>query len=687
VPAAHPLGTGKARPQCLGARRAKSALVARDAEDAEVEVEARGSAEALRRRDLGMAEHAAFAAGRQERLSLGHQLIREARRISDEGAGEPDPSRTERFAGADIFRRRTHPPSAAAPPLPMQPARNAWKTWKWPRLPHDPTVSRTEPTVPTATAGDVGRTSTGHRFDGAGVATRRRSRPVVVGDIPPAGRAATAFGGPAPRSSRRAQTRSPTPFFLVRRRNARYVVLGRRAVEPRTERVDVVVIGGGLSGLSCARRLLAGGATVRVLEARDRVGGRTLSRRLGAGTFDLGGQWLGPGQTRVATLADQLGLRTFPTHAAGKKLLAAVGGEPRSYEGVIPRLSPLALLDLQQALARVERAARRVPADRPLAAHDADALDARSLGEWMRRSMITASAREVFTAAVRVVFGAEPDEISLLWVLAYASGAGGLMRLVQTEHGAQERRFVDGAQSLSVRLRERVDAMGGGREVVRLRTAVRAIERDARGVRVRGDSWEVSARFAVVAVPPQLAARIEISPALPVPHDQLRQRWAAGATVKCLALYERPFWRECGLSGEAVFTRGPVSVTFDNGSHDGAQPCLVAFVVGGPARRWSLRPEADRRAVVLSALVRAFGEEAARPTAYVEQDWSVEPWSRGCPVSNPGPGALSAAGAAALREPVGRIHWAGTETARRWPGYLEGAIEAGERAADEVLAR
>jgi monoamine oxidase len=452
------------------------------------------------------------------------------------------------------------------------------------------------------------------------------------------------------------------------------------------ERVDVVVVGGGLSGLACARRLLAAGASVRVLEARDRVGGRTLSRRLGGGTFDLGGQWLGPGQTRVAALADELGLATFPTHVAGKKLLAASGGAPRPYEGTIPALPPLALLDLQQALLRAERAARAVPADRPTAARGAAALDARSLGEWMRRTMLSASAREVFAAAIRVVFGAEPDELSLLWVLAYASGAGGLMRLVETEHGAQERRFVDGAQALSTRLVARLEATAGGGGVLRLAAPVRAIAQEPAGVRVRSDAGEFRAGRVVVAVPPTLAARIDFEPGLPAPHDQLRQRWAAGATVKCLALYDRAFWRERGLSGEAVFTRGPVSVTFDNGAHDGAQPCLVAFVVGDPARRWSLQPEGARREAVLAALARAFGAEAARPSLYVEQDWSAERWSRGCPVSSPGAGALAAAGADALRGPVGRIHWAGTETARQWPGYLEGALEAGERAADEVLA-
>jgi len=158
-----------------------------------------------------------------------------------------------------------------------------------------------------------------------------------------------------------------------------------------------------------------------------------------------------------------------------------------------------------------------------------------------------------------------------------------------------------------------------------------------------------------------------------------------GSTVKVLATYKRAFWREQGLSGEAVGTSGMLSVAFDNTSRNGSVACLLAFVVGGAARRFSRMPREERREQVLDELARFFGPEAKTPIDYAEMDWGEEEYSGGCPFGNVPPGVLTACGTA-LRAPVGRIHWAGTETARQCMGYMEGALESGDRAADEVLA-
>jgi monoamine oxidase len=195
----------------------------------------------------------------------------------------------------------------------------------------------------------------------------------------------------------------------------------------------------------------------------------------------------------------------------------------------------------------------------------------------------------------------------------------------------------------------------------------------------------VRARRAIVAVPPALAGRIRYEPGLPVARDHLTQQAPMGATTKVFLLYERAFWRDAGYSGEAISTNGPASAFFDNSSHDLVQPCLLAFIVGKSARDFSGLPEAERRASVVKQAARIFGDAAASPTQVVEQDWQKEPWTRGCPVGNFSPGALAALGPA-LRAPCGRIHWAGTETASVWSGYMEGAIESGERAAREVSA-
>jgi monoamine oxidase len=441
--------------------------------------------------------------------------------------------------------------------------------------------------------------------------------------------------------------------------------------------IDVVVVGAGLSGLTCARRLAEAGKSVRVIEARDRVGGRTLSRVVGRGTFDLGGQWIGPRQHRVLALSRELGLATFPTYDEGKKILAA-GGKTRSYRFTIPRLSFLSLLGLARMFATIEATSWRLPREEPWRARNAKELDARSAEDLVPG--LPRDARNLFAAAARTVCGAELRDLSLLYFLAYQRAGGGLLNLVGVAGGAQEQRFVAGAQSLSTKLAERLG------DAVILAAPVRRISQEVEGVEVEAGGAQVSARFVVVAVPPPLAARIAYEPGLPGGRAKIGERMRMGATVKVLALYDTPFWRARGLSGEAVFDEGPLSVVFDNTSYDGAQAALLGFVVGDDARAFAARDPAERRAAVLASLSRAFGARAATPIAYLEHDWCEEQWTGGCPVGIVPPGAMVECGPA-LRAPVGRIHWAGTESATESIGYLEGAIQAGERAAREVAAR
>lgn len=442
---------------------------------------------------------------------------------------------------------------------------------------------------------------------------------------------------------------------------------------------DVIVVGAGLAGLSCARALARAGRSVRVLEARARVGGRTWSERMGNAVFDRGGQWLGPGQDRLAALVREYSIATFPTWDEGRKLLE-YRGEVLAYDGTIPKLPALALLDLHLGLRRLDALTRQV-ARPPLSTPDAPRLDGTSVAQWMDAQLHTDAARAVVAAALRVVFGAEPEEISLLYALDYARAGGGFMKLVEVRGGAQETRFVNGAQSVANALAAEL----GDR--VQPGAPVRAIDQSGASgapVVVVSDAGRFTAERVVVAVPPALAAGIAYTPALPPPREQVHQRMPMGAAVKVHLLYDRPFWRARGFSGEAVFERGPISVVFDNTSHDGAQPALVAFIVGDPARTWSLRPVGVRRETVLSLVGRLFGEAARRPTAYVEVDWSTEPYSRGCPVGVFAAGSVRVAGPA-LQAPTGRIHWAGTETATVFTGYMEGALQSAERVFDELM--
>jgi monoamine oxidase len=439
---------------------------------------------------------------------------------------------------------------------------------------------------------------------------------------------------------------------------------------------DVVVVGAGLAGLTAARELTEAGLEVRVLEARDRVGGRTLSQPVGEHPEDiveLGGQWVGPTQHEVLSLAQDFGIETYPTNASGKNLLEDGRGKLKRYSGTIPMLGPHVMVDYGQADLRLKRLIKTVDPEAPWEAENAERLDEQTFATWIRRTAKTATAREALATAVRAVFSVEPADVSLLHVLFYAAAADGWDDLLDTEGGAQQDRLAGGTQQLSIRMAEEL----GDR--VLLSTPVRSIRIDGEEV-VVGD---VSARRVIVAIPPTLAGRIEYEPKLPSSRDQLTQRMPMGSVIKCMAVYEEPFWRDDGLSGQAISLPGPAQVVFDNTPANGS-PGLIAFLEGNDARELAAAPEPERRDAVLRTLQRLFGRRAAHPVQYVEKDWSAEPYSRGCYAGVLGPGAWTAYGRA-LREPIGRIHWAGTETATRWMGYLDGAIQSGRRAAVEVM--
>ncbi|MDW8052458.1 MAG: flavin monoamine oxidase family protein [Armatimonadota bacterium] len=444
---------------------------------------------------------------------------------------------------------------------------------------------------------------------------------------------------------------------------------------------DVIVVGAGMAGLIAAYRLQQAGKAVLVLEARDRVGGRLLRHRIAEGYWiDLGGQWLGPMQDRAYALAKQLGLRLFPTHTEGESLLY-FDGRARRYAGSVPKAGLLTLLEFSGAMAKLDKMAQQVPLEAPWRAPKAGEWDSMTFASWIERSLHTRIGRWGLQLFAEAVFAAEPCEFSLLHALFYIHSAGGVERLTSTRGGAQQDRFEEGAQSLALHLAEMLG------ECVLLNRPVRTICQQADRVQVSTQSGETYlARRVIVAVPPTLAGRIEYEPPLPAARDQLTQRLPHGAVIKCFAVYDRPFWREQGLSGFVTSDLEPARLVFDNSPANGACGILLAFVEGASARRMSaLSPEA-RRDAVLHCLTRYFGERAAKPELYVDHDWNAEVWSRGCYGAHFPPGAWTQLGHA-LRQPVGRIHWAGTETATRWMGYIEGALESGERAAQEVLGQ
>lgn len=443
---------------------------------------------------------------------------------------------------------------------------------------------------------------------------------------------------------------------------------------------DYVIIGAGVAGLSAAYALKKRGATVLVLEARDHVGGRTWSGQLEGAEVDWGGEWIGEGQPRIYALIKELGLRTFPTFDTGKKILE-LRGHLSTYTGTIPWMAPWKLIQIQLAIWIIDAWAKGLDMALPWNHRNAPEWDAKTLESIRSRFMWSADARATMDAAIRTIFGSESGELSLLHMLAYVRSAGSMNNLISTEAGFQHERIAGGAQSVSLAMAKAV-----GEDRVRLSQPVSAIVQDASGVTVTSASGQsYRAKRAIVAVPVPLGSQISFSPRLPALRQQLMQRAYMGGAVKCFVRYENAFWREKGFSGEAASGDGPVSVTFDQCSEDGKTACMLAFIGGKFARTWHRYAPDERKQIVIERLAKYFGPEARKPIAYAELDWCGEQFIGGAPIAIFPTGTLSIHGAS-LREPIGRIHWAGTETARQCMGFIEGAVESGQRAADEVLS-
>jgi monoamine oxidase len=478
---------------------------------------------------------------------------------------------------------------------------------------------------------------------------------------------------------------SRVPFAEARKKDEKQ--RGRRR-----RHADVVVVGAGFAGLTAALRLKQSGKSVIVLEARNRVGGRAHNAQIPGGQVsERGAAFIGPTQDRIAALASEFRVGTFPTFETGDNVYIRDGNRitysDTGLTGTAPP-DPVILPDLATVVLKLDQMATKIDVNSPWTAADAASWDAQTLQSFLEANALTPQFRDqIVPSATRSIFGAEPRELSLLFTTFYIAASGNeqnvgtFERNFNTRMGAQQDRFDGGSQIVALRVAKRL-----GKKRVLLKQAVRRIVQEKHGVTVLTKRLRVRAKHVIVAIPPTLAGRIDYRPDLPSLRDQLTQRLPQGNLTKVACVYDRPFWRDAGLNGTAVATDGFVNVTFDDTPPGGSPGVVFGFVGGDKARGFNALPAAQRRATVIDEFTKLFGSGAANPIDYIETNWASERWSRGCPVGIAGPGLYTGYGPA-LRQPVGRIHWAGTETSTYWNGYMDGAVRSGERAAAEVLGR
>jgi monoamine oxidase len=426
-----------------------------------------------------------------------------------------------------------------------------------------------------------------------------------------------------------------------------------------------------------------------VLEARRRVGGRTLNHPVGDGEIaEAGGQFFGPAATRSQELALEYGVDHFKTYNEGDNVYVRDGTRTLyAANGPLGSVPPdPGTPELAIALQQLDSMARETNIESPWESPRAAEWDSITVESWMEDNVQSDSGRALARTAIDVVRACSIRDMSLLSFLYYAAGMGTpeapgtVSQLLAVPGGAQERRFVGGPQLISIRMAQELKG-----HIIR-RCPVRRIDQRGRRVRVEGDRATVSAKHVIVAVAPALAGQIDYLPALPADRAQLHHRYPQGSVIKCLAVYDTPFWRDEGLTGQAVGDRAPVLVTFDNSPPGGSPGVLMGFIAASHAREYTSRPPLDRREDVLTSLNAYFGDKAFHPRAYFDMDWSAEAWTRGCYSGFSPPGVLLDYGPA-LRDPVDRVHWAGAESALAFAGTMEGAVEAGARVARVVGER
>jgi monoamine oxidase len=445
------------------------------------------------------------------------------------------------------------------------------------------------------------------------------------------------------------------------------------------QRFDAIIAGAGLAGLSAAYQLYKAGLNVKVLEARDRVGGRVKNIMLRDGTpIEIGGQWAGLDHTTLKDLAKEVGVEVFKGHLNGEHLFWNGETLHRFREQNYP-LSSEDEAALGKGIARLESLANNLDPNQPWTTANAKTLDTQTFAQWLNENVERELPKRLLNAMIESLTAAAPHEYSALHAAFMLAMSGGLDHLFTPELSLAER-FVGGSQLICTRLAEKLG------DSVLLRAPLESCTYTNNEVTVTTSRDTFKASQLILAMPPVLMNRINFSPALPTKRRGLQNHLPQGTVIKFIAAYSKPFWREQGLSGWVNSVEPPFYDALDNSPPDGHLGVLTTFIVGSSARDISGWTPVQRKTLVLGQFAKFYGEEAFNTDEFLELDWNAEVYSEGGYQGNFVLGGWTAYGET-IREAIGPIHFAGSETSGSMYGHMEGAVKSGYRAAQEVQAK